>query len=239
MVSTWLLSLFLEDMSIVDSVWGIGFVLLAWASLPYEAEVRQYLVTTLVTIWGIRLSVHITKRNHNKGEDKRYAAWRKEWGKWTSIRSLFQVFLLQGLIMLLVALPVLWINTYNLEPISYRDIIAIMLWLTGFYFEVVGDYQLAAFKKDPHNEGQVLHSGLWRYTRHPNYFGESVMWWAIWLMATNVQQGWMTIVSPILLTFLLLKVSGVSLTEKHLEGNGAYIRYQRTTSAFFPWLPKQ
>jgi len=232
---------FKKDNSIVDIAWGLGFILVAllFFFLEREFAVRHILVTVLVLIWGARLAVHIFIRNRGRGEDFRYAQWRREWGKWFLFRGFFQIFMLQGLLLLVIAYPVILTNHSGEEGISYMDLAGVILWVTGFFFEAVGDFQLSRFKRDPGNKGKIMRSGLWKYTRHPNYFGEAVMWWGIFLIALSVRLGWTAIISPFLITFLLLRVSGVTMLEKKYVGNKEFEEYAKKTSAFFPWLPKK
>ena len=241
MVVVFFLALFKKDNSVVDIAWGLGFVLVALLSLLmgkglYE---RKILVTALVAVWGIRLAVYIALRKRGKGEDWRYAKWRKEWGRWFLLRSFFQIFLLQGLFLLVIIYPVVLINNSSEGGIALLDMLGIFVWLVGFFFEAVGDYQLARFKKDPQNKGQVMTGGLWKYTRHPNYFGEVVMWWGVFLIALSVPYGWTAFFSPILITVLLLRVSGVTMLEKRYEHDRNYGVYAQNTSSFFPWFPKR
>jgi len=194
---------------------------------------------TLVTIWGLRLSIYVFIRNHGKPEDFRYAKWRAENGpRWTWY-SFFKVFLLQGAIMWIVSTPLLAAQITPGSALSALDILGIVLWLVGFIFEAGGDYQLAQFRADPANKGKLLNTGLWRYTRHPNYFGDSAQWWGFYLIALAAG-GWWTIFSPLIMTGLLVKVSGVALLEKTMANTKpGYKEYIETTSAFIPWFPKK
>jgi len=229
-----------KDNSIVDIAWGVGFILIALLTLFLKdgSNPRQVLVTGLVFLWGVRLAVHVAGRNKGKGEDFRYAQWRKNWGKWFVPRSYLQVFLLQGIFMLVVSYPVILVNSGESSKIAVFDMVGILLWCIGFYFEAAGDYQLRKFKKNLENRGKIMTSGLWKYSRHPNYFGEAVMWWGIFAFALSVEQGWTAVVSPLLITFLLLKVSGVTMLEKKYAGNKEFAEYAQRTYAFFPWFPK-
>ncbi len=242
MTLLWLLSLLLKNSSIVDIFWGTGFVIFAWVAFfltPDGFLARKLLLTILVTIWGLRLSIYILVRNWGKPEDFRYQAWRKEHGKKWWWYSFFQVFLLQGVLLTVIAAPLL---AAQISPTPARlgvlDLIAIPLWAIGFFFESVGDWQLKRFKGDPANKGKVLDRGVWRYTRHPNYFGDSTQWWAYYLIAASAG-GWWTIFSPILMTILLLRVSGVKLLEKTLDTRPGYKEYSERTSEFIPWFPKK
>lgn len=240
MIIVWLISLVLKDSSIVDIFWGTGFVLVNWFYFGLVAEgdlARQWLVGLLVTIWGLRLSAHIFWRNRGKGEDFRYQKWRNEAGKAWWWRSFFKVFLLQGAVMWLVSAPLLAVQL-GANRLNWLDYVAVVVWAIGFFFEAVGDWQLARFKADPTNKGKLLTTGLWRYTRHPNYFGDAVQWWAFYLFAAATSGGAFTIFSPLLMTFLLVRVSGVAMLEKSLKDTKpGYEQYIQNTNAFIPWLP--
>ena len=242
MTLIWLLSLALKNSSIVDIFWGLGFAVAAWAYYfltPDGFQTRKLLMTVLVTLWGLRLGLHIGSRNIGKGEDYRYARWREAAGASWWWRSFFKVFLLQGIILWFVAMP-LAVAQYSPQPaaLTIFDILGLVLWLVGFTFEALGDWQLSRFKSDPANKGQVMRSGLWRYTRHPNYFGDATLWWGYFLIAVSVPYGFLTVLSPALMTFLLMRVSGVALLERDLQKNKpGYADYIASTNAFFPGLP--
>ncbi len=239
----WLASLALKNASIVDIFWGAGFVFSGWiyyALTPDGFSSRKLLLIALVTIWGLRLSLYILYRNWGKPEDFRYQAWRKENGPSWWWRSYFKVFVLQGILMWIISIPLL---AAQYSPVPARltalDFVGVMIWLVGFFFESVGDLQLALFKGNPDNKGKLLERGVWRYTRHPNYFGDAAQWWGYFLIALAAG-GWWTIYSPILMTNLLLRVSGVALLEKSLkDSKPGYKEYVERTSAFFPLPPKE
>ncbi len=241
MTLLWLLSLLLKNSSIVDIFWGAGFVITAWVSYALTPDgflPRKLLSVGLVTLWGLRLSLYILWRNWGKAEDFRYQAWRKESGAIWWWKSFFQVFLLQGLLMWIVSAPLLAVQFYSRTAgFTLLDLAGLALWLFGFYFETAGDLQLARFKANPQNKGKVLDRGVWRYTRHPNYFGDSAQWWGFYLFALAAG-GWWTVFSPALMTLLLLRVSGVALLEKSLETRPGYKEYVENTSAFLPWPPR-
>ena len=240
-MSLWfVVSLIRKRNDVADVAWGLGFVLMTGASffLSGDSGIRGMLVGVLVSIWGLRLAWHIHRRNKGKAEDYRYLAWRKEWGKWFYIRSYFQVYLLQGLFLFLIVSPVLLINKNAGPSLVLLDFLGVAVWLVGFYFEALGDAQLARFIKNPENKGKLMQSGLWAYTRHPNYFGEVVQWWGLWLIALSVPGAWLGVVGPITITFLILKVSGVPMLEKKMEGNPDFAEYKRKTSIFIP-LPRK
>lgn len=241
MTILWLVSLLVKDSSIVDIFWGAGFVILVWFYLANSDadESRTWLQAILVTIWGLRLATYIGWRNIGKGEDKRYQKWRNEAGESWWWKSYFRVFVLQGIIMWIVAWPLLGAQYYGgPDSLTVWDGLAVGLFIIGFAFEAGGDLQLARFKANPTNDGKVMNKGFWRYTRHPNYFGDSVQWWAFYLLAL-VAGAWWTIFSPMLMQFFLMRVSGVTLLEKDLkESKPQYAQYIERTPAFFPWFPK-
>lgn len=238
----WVIALVEKRNDIADTLWGIGFVLLAWGTLAlrtFPPDFRSLVITTLVTIWGLRLAIHVYKRNHGKPEDFRYKAWREQWGKWYKIYSYLKVFLLQGIFMFFIAFSPIIANTYSYGGFGLISFIGLVVWIVGFVFESVGDRQLAHFIAQPENKGALMTSGLWKYTRHPNYFGEVTQWWGLWLIALPVMYGWIALISPLVITFLILKVSGIPMLEKKYEGNTAFNIYKTKTSAFFPWFPKK
>ena len=240
-MSFWfLLSVFLKRNDIADIAWGLGFLLIAALSFyRYDFGLdRGLLVTVLVFLWSTRLSFHIYSRNKGKREDYRYKKWRDEWGKLFYIRSFLQVFLLQGLLMLVISAPVIIINTYRGGPLNLIDFIGFFIWTTGFLFETIGDYQLNKFIKNPLNKGKVMKYGLWKYSRHPNYFGEVMQWWGIWIIALSVSYGFFSIVGPLVITTLILKISGIPMLEKKMEENEEFQEYKKKTSVFFPLPPK-
>lgn len=233
-----------KDNSVADIAWGLGFVVVAASTFLFRrgALLLPLVVTVLVAVWGLRLSVHILARSRKRGEDPRYAEWRRKWGRSFVWRSYLQVFLLQGFFLLVIASPVILVNSRRNGPDAGAGAflwLGGLVWVLGFVFEAVGDAQLARFKKDPANKGKIMDRGLWRYTRHPNYFGEALMWWGIWVIALEVPGGWATAVSPVLITVLLVKVSGIPLLEKRYAGNPTFQAYARRTSAFVPWFPKK
>lgn len=243
MVVMWLVSLLARDASIVDIIWGLGFVVVAvTAAVVGDGAVdRRYLLLALVGVWGLRLSGYLAWRNLGHGEDYRYQAMRKKHGDRFWLVSLFQVFLLQGVLMWVVSLPVQLSASAELPaslgPLAYAGI---AVWLVGLVFETVGDAQLAAFKADPDNKGKVMDRGLWRFTRHPNYFGDFCVWWGIFLVAAETVPGRYGVVGPLVMSFLLLRVSGVAMLEKTIgKRRPGYAEYVERTSAFFPRPPKR
>ncbi len=242
MTGVWLLSLARRDASIVDVFWGLGFVLVAWTAFllsPAETP-RKTLIAGLVTLWGVRLALHILWRSRGQGEDFRYRAMRERHGRQFAWRSLFIVFWLQGAILWIVSFPILQAAASpRPAALGWLDLTGMLFFAAGFLFESVGDLQLARFKADPANRGKVLERGLWRYTRHPNYFGDALVWWGLAFIALATPGSLWILVSPLLMTFLLMRVSGVALLEKTLrDTKPAYRDYVDRTSAFFPWFPR-
>jgi steroid 5-alpha reductase family enzyme len=239
MLALWLVSVRIRDASIADLFWGTGFVLVAWvAALSGDGEgPRRALVLALVTIWGLRLTVHLSRRNLRRGEDPRYQAMRRRHGERFWIVSLGTVFGLQGLLLWIVSLPVQAGAARPSSGLSALDLAGVALWAVGFLFEAVGDRQLARFRADPANRGKVMDRGLWATTRHPNYFGDAMVWWGLGLLGAAAAGPWV-LLGPALMNFLLLRVSGVTLLERDIaERRPGYREYVRRTSAFFPWFP--
>ncbi|MCB0985946.1 MAG: DUF1295 domain-containing protein, partial [Ilumatobacter sp.] len=235
MLATWLLSLALKNASIVDIAWGLGFVAVAWAvrARVDGVETRQNLLVVLTSIWGLRLGTYLFIRNHGKGEDYRYRAMRKHWGPRFPIISLLTVFTLQGALMFVVSLGVQLGQAATSPDLGVLAWIGAAVWAVGLAFEAIGDWQLARFKKDPANAGQVMDRGLWRYTRHPNYFGDACVWWGIALVAAETVLGRWGLLGAAVMTVLLLRVSGVALLEKSLsKRKPGYAEYVARTSAF-------
>ena len=242
MGAMWVVSLLVRDASIVDIVWGLGFVVVAGVSLATGDgwSTRSQLLFVLVAVWGLRLAGYLAWRNLGHGEDQRYQAMRRHWGERFWWVSFFQVFLLQGVLMWIVSLPVQLAATAA-EPTMFGALayLGVAVWFVGLLFETLGDAQLARFKADPDNAGRVMDVGLWRYTRHPNYFGDFCVWWGLFLVAAEAAPARWGIVGPIIMSVLLLRVSGVALLEKTIvKRRPAYEDYIARTSAFFPRPPK-
>jgi steroid 5-alpha reductase family enzyme len=238
MTLLWLVSIRLRNVSIVDPFWGAGFVLVTIYSYVKVAtfDPRSSLVLVLVILWGLRLSLYLGWRNAGKGEDFRYQAFRSQYGKGYWWISFFQTFLLQGVLMWLISVPLTSVQFLGGE-LSWVDVCALIVWIIGFVFEAGGDWQLARFRSDPANKGKLLQSGFWKFTRHPNYFGDSAVWWGFGLFAIATG-AYVAVLGPLFMTALILKVSGVTLLEKTLvETKPGYESYRRHTSAFFPWFP--
>ena len=230
----YIVSLILKRNDIADVAWGLGYVLLCvylYFTLP--SSNLSKLVYLLVCIWGLRLSIHIGARNIKKSEDFRYEKWRKEWGKTFYWRSFLQVYLLQGLILLVISTPITLV-AYAGGNITWLSYVGLMVWLFGFIYQAVADYQLKQFKKKENKQTRFLQTGLWKYSRHPNYFGEILMWCGIATMVLLTGYGWVGLISPITITYLLLYVSGVPMLEKRYEGNTEFEAYKARTPAVFP-----
>ncbi len=247
MVVVWLISLPLRNASIVDVAWGFGFVLTAWVAWAVGDGDgnRSGLVVAMVSIWGLRLTGYLWWRNHwprrgsAKGEDYRYASMRRKAGDGFAIRSLFTVFLLQAVLNWVVAIPVLLAMTPTEPAVRPIAVVGVAVWGIGIFFETVGDSQLARFKADPDSEGKILDWGLWRYTRHPNYFGDFCVWWGIFLVAADTPDARWGIVGPLVMTVLLTRVSGVPILERGLHRRReGYEDYVARTSTFFPRSPR-
>jgi len=240
MTTAFLSSIYLKKNSIVDVFWGIGFVFIAIFNLVKFSDfsTKQIFVSTLVIIWGLRLSFYLLRRNLNLPEDFRYVEITKNWGNNFYLFSYFQIFLLQAVLIFIIAVPIILINSEANVNFSIFDVFAFALWLFGFYFETVADRQLKNFKANKSNSGKILTTGVWQKTRHPNYFGEFCMIWGIYLFALSSGFYW-SIFSPLLMSFLLLRVSGTPMLEKRFKGNVAYEKYAKNTPVFFPKLFKK
>jgi steroid 5-alpha reductase family enzyme len=243
MTLIWLISVAIKNVSIVDSFWGPGFVIACcfYFLRTGGTDIRKIILLTLITIWGFRLSLYITLRNRGKGEDFRYKEFRKKYGDtrywWISF---FQTFLLQGLLMWFISAPLLGAQFSSvIKPIGFTDYLGIACWLIGFTFEAGGDYQLSKFRSNPENKRKVLNKGFWRYTRHPNYFGDATVWWGYGLICISAGS-YIPVLGSVLMTALIIKVSGVALLEKTLVNQKpGYKEYVENTSAFLPWFPKK
>ncbi len=239
----WLASVCIKNVSIVDIFWGIGFVLVNsfYVYRSGALHPRKLVILTLVSIWGLRLALYLAWRNLGKGEDFRYQEFRRYFGSkrywWFSF---FQTFLLQGALIMMISLPLLGISSSSNEGhLNLLDGIGIVVWAIGFVFETVGDFQLARFKSNPKNKEKVMDRGFWKYTRHPNYFGDAMVWWAYAIFCMAAGRYWY-IIGSVVMTLLLLYVSGVRLLEKTLqETKPKYKAYMQKTNAFFPWFPKK
>ena len=241
LVALFLISHHKKRLDIVDVAWGGAFIIIAISSLLLgNRGPLQYLTTAIVIIWGLRLSYYIAMRlRHSTSEDPRYKAMRKQWRGSIVLSAFFRIFMTQGLLALLVSVSVITINLSSTTDVGQWAIIGVLVWLTGFAFEAVGDAQLRAHLTDPAKKGMLMTSGLWRYTRHPNYFGEATQWWGIFIIALSIPLGWLSVIGPLTITILLLFISGIPLTERRFEGRAGWIEYKRRTSVFIPLPPKK
>jgi steroid 5-alpha reductase family enzyme len=227
-----------KNNAVVDIAWGLGFVVVALFTFIYsEMVLINYVITILISLWGLRLGYYLFKRNWNKKEDYRYVEMRKSWIKYPMLQAYLKVYMLQMILMIIISIPIIFINSSS-DSLSLIAYFGILIWIIGYFFEVVGDYQLKVFVKNPNNKGKIMKTGLWKYTRHPNYFGEATMWWGIFIISLSVD-GIYTIISPILITLLLLFVSGVPLLEKKYKDNKEFQEYAKVTSVFIPWFVKK
>ena len=240
MVATWLISVLIKDASIVDISWGLGFATVAtvlWIGDDAKSNLDT-LLWLMTLLWGLRLCLYLARRNLGHGEDYRYVAMRKRWGPAFPLISFLTVYTLQGTLMWVVSLPVQLSHRAE-GSIDVLAVIGVVMWAVGLYFEVVGDIQLSRFKADPANQGKVLDTGLWRYTRHPNYFGDACVWWGIAIVACSVSVGVWGLIGAAVMNVLLLKVSGVALLERSLvRRKPEYQTYIDRTSTFIPRPPK-
>jgi steroid 5-alpha reductase family enzyme len=242
MVATWLLSLLLKNASIVDIVWGLGFAITSWVlAITIDGDsTRQILLAVMVGSWGLRLGGYLAKRNIGHGEDWRYKAMRKKKGARFGLISLVTVFGLQGVLMWVVSLPVMFGNSDATPGVGPLAVIGVMVWAVGLSFEAVGDWQLVQFKKDPNNAGKVMQTGLWSLTRHPNYFGDALLWWGIGIVGAETGTGVVGFIGPVVMTVFLLRVSGVPMLERSLmKRREGYAEYAARTSSFIPRPPKR
>jgi steroid 5-alpha reductase family enzyme len=242
MLTTWIVSVMIKNASIVDIVWGLGFVVVAWTvRLTVDGDTtRQNLLVVLVTLWGLRLALYLAKRNIGHGEDFRYVLMRRKHGARFPLVSLYTVFAFQGALMWVVSLPVQLGQADDGAPVGPLAVIGAAAWVVGFVFESVGDAQLVGFKKDPANAGKVMDRGLWSLTRHPNYFGDAVQWWGIGIVAAEAGTAAIGLIGPVVMTFLLTRVSGVPMLEHSMaKRRPGYEDYVRRTSAFVPRPPRR
>lgn len=209
---------------IADTAWGLGFILVTLFNLIFNPRFKLLISLILISVWGIRLAIHIYQRNKNKPEDSRYEAFKSS--------PYFKVFITQGFFMWLICWPII----ISAGSFNILSILGILIWLFGFYFEATADSQLKKFISNPQNKGKIMQSGLWSYSRHPNYFGEVTLWWGIWLL--NFNYNWLSLIGPVTITYLILQVSGVPLLEKKYQGNPEFEDYKKRVSVFIPWKRK-
>ena len=233
----------IKNNSIVDIGWGLGFVIIAFYTIFATGifDAASVVTTILVSVWGLRLFYFIMKRNLGKPEDFRYVNFREKWGtRFPVLKAYLQVYFLQSVFMYIIALSIIVINsgTTRKNQLLFTAL-GTFFWLIGFFFEAVGDYQLKKFKSGGRNKGKIMKTGLWKYSRHPNYFGEAVLWWGIFIISFVTGRWYIALASPVVLTYLLLFVSGVPMLERKYAGNPEFIEYKKVTSKFIPWFPRK
>ena len=237
-----LIGILIRNNAIVDTAWGLSFVIVAHVTfwMQNEHSPAQWLVLAMVTLWGLRLFSHILVRTLGAEEDPRYQEMRKSMEKQKSVMlaSYLRVYVLQGFLAVMIAAPIIMINTMKPNCLAAWYPLGAAVWLLGFAFEVISDAQLRAFLSRKENEGRLMTGGLWRYSRHPNYFGESTLWWGIFLIALTFEGGWTSFFGPVLLTYLLLRISGIPPAERLMKKLPGFAEYKARTSAFIPWFPK-
>jgi len=240
-----IMSQLVDRLDIVDIAWSGGFIVAAITSFlfnMYGLEIGwniQTIVTGLVLVWGLRLAYHILRRVMSTREDGRYVALRKSWKGSVALNAYLRIFLTQGVLATVISIAVIYINISEPQEVNWIVYAGVLIWLIGFLFESVGDEQLKKHLANPKNKGKLMTSGLWKYTRHPNYFGEATQWWGIFVIALSLPFGWVAIITPAAITYLLLFVSGVSLTEQRFEGRPGWSTYKKRTSIFIPRPPKR
>lgn len=235
-VTIWFgISRILKRNDVADIAWGPGIFVVALVGYMYGGSL---LITILIGIWALRLALRIGFRNAKKSEDKRYIEMRKSWGKWEALISYLQVFLLQGILMIFVGYAALHVAAFGLEmnPLVW---VGVIVWCIGFFFETIGDYQLDQFLGNKENKGKIMKYGLWKYTRHPNYFGEVTQWWGIFIIVFLSPYWFLALISPLTITYLILFLSGIPMLEKPFAGNPEWEEYKKRTSVFFPFFPKR
>ncbi len=241
MTTVWLISVIVRNASIIDIAWGPGFAVIAWTSfvLDDSTGVTRWLLPVLATVWGLRLGIYLACRNLGKPEDFRYQAMRDHHGSAFAWKSWYRVFQLQAVIMWIVSLPLQLGIAHSTLDWQIWHVVGCVIWTVGFLFESVGDFQLARFKRNPENANRVMDRGLWRYTRHPNYFGNFLIWWGCWCVAAAEPAARWTIISPVVMSVFLIRVSGVPMLETALlKRKDGYAHYVEKTRAFFPWWPR-
>jgi steroid 5-alpha reductase family enzyme len=245
-----------KNNGIMDIFYGPGYFVVTFTCfitniiLTGTTSLQKIVVTILVLIWAIRLASYVYIRNRGKPEDYRYAAMRERWKTNAVLKSLLKIYFFQGFVIFLVDIPS-WLVIIT-EPPSFGPfptgaedfintllVLGIFIWVVGFLFETIGDWSLYRFRQNPENKGKVMESGLWKYTQHPNYFGEVTQWWALFVIALGTPFGFITLIGPLFITFMIIRVSGVRLLDKRFEADDEYAAYKRRTSKFFPWVPKK
>lgn len=243
MCTMFLIGLTARDNSIVDIAYGSAFLVACWGAWflgdTSALHFRPVLLLLLLSVWGVRLAIHIGRRHQGRGEDFRYRNFRKAWGKTIVWRSFLQIYMLQGAVVLVVATPILLAIKAPGGNFTWSDLLGIVLFLIGFLFEAISDWQLSVFKREGAGKGTIITHGLWRYSRHPNYFGEATLWWGLFFIGLGSPLGLYGVISPLAIAFLLLKVSGIPMLEAKYQGNPEFAAYKARTNSFFPWFPRE
>ena len=241
MTGWFLLASLTKRNDLADIAWGLGFIVVVYYlyTLSQNNSPQFSLILLLTTLWGIRLATHIYRRFIKRSEDTRYVEMKKDWGKWYYLRTYLQVFIHQGFLMLLISASAIMASQSYTDSLHWLNGVGAVIWFIGFFFEFLGDLQLSQFIANPENKGKLMTSGLWSLTRHPNYFGEVSQWWGIFLIAVTLPLGYLAIISPLTISYMILKVSGIPMLEKKYEGRKDFAEYKKKTSAFFPWFPKK
>lgn len=239
-----LISVLKRDFGIIDIAWGMSFLIIFITGLiqyqTFQFSIIQ-IIGVLVTLWALRLSGYLFYRLLKKGkEDFRYAAWRKEWGEKANRTAYLRVFMLQAVLSILIASPIYLVHLESLElyQLSFYDGVGVLISLFGLIFESIADWQKNKFKKEQTNKSKLCTIGLWKFSRHPNYFGEAVFWWGIGIICFNPLAFYFAFFGPLLLNFFLLKVSGVTMLEDSYKGREGFEEYKSKTNAFIPWFPR-
>ncbi len=228
-----------HDTSFGNFSWGGGVLLVTLYSFFVSSSYlpRQILVSVLVLLWGIRLGVYFYSR-YKKGKDQRYISWSQRWGIWSIPFTVVWVFVLNGLFLLIMSLPSIMVNTQKSGQLTIVDAFGFLLWVIGFYFESMSDYQLHWFMQNPENKGKIMEEGLWKYSRHPNYFGEITMWWGIFIILLSVPYGYLTIITPLAISTTLIFFTGIPWNEQVFKDNPEYEKYKKRTNMLIPWWPR-
>lgn len=234
------LSIMLKRNDIVDIAWGLGYIYFSfWVAIHSEHGLLQYFIFGLIFLWGARLAIYLFFRNRGKKEDFRYKQWREDWDKSFYLRSFFQVYVLQTLLLMIIALPIVIASINSQMELKWTVIPGAFLWLIGFYWQTKGDAQLMRFKKNPENRGKIIQIGLWAKSRHPNYFGELCMWWGVWICLSTYPMGWLALISPLLISYLIIKVSGIPMLEAKYDNNPDFQSYKKRVPVLVPKFGKQ
>jgi len=235
-----LYSLILKRDDIIDTAWGMGFALVALISMFLKSsfEIKNYIILGFILLWGLRIAWHIYLKNKNRVEDIRYTELKKNWRKYNKLKVFLRIYLLQAIAILLISSPVVVGYFFGTGEIGIWFYLGVLIWITGFLLESIGDYQRLKFNKNQKKKTTFLRGGLWKYSRHPNYFGEILIWWGIYFMTLGTTQAFYGVLGPIAITYLIVLSSGIPVAEGLYKGNKEYEKYKKRTSILFPMLPK-